>query len=139
MRRPLLALYGLVALLAPRRLIDFWEPVAFENTDEAELRSWIPAIARFEGLVFLVSALRDDDADGFLTFLGLAGIPALLAPERYLSTGLKIAYKNADAIEVRSWVIPFTRIMGLVYVLVAVRGLSRSKRTDEQAPQPVDA
>lgn len=133
MARLLLALYGVLALLRPRRLLDFWEPLAFENPADAEIRSWILPVARLEGLVALGYALRDDNSSSLSALLALIGIPTLLAPRQYLDFGLGIAYENSEEISVRSWVIPFTRLCGLLFVVAAIR-----RRAGSSAPDSAD-
>lgn len=127
MLRSLLRVYGVCVTLAPKRVIDCWESLAFETTEEAQRRSWIIPLARLEGLVFLIASVREGDRSRLTTVLGLVGLPALLAPRRYLDWGLKIAYRNADGISVKSWVLPLTRLLGAVYVYVGVRERYREK------------
>jgi hypothetical protein len=57
-----------------------------------------------------------------------------LAPRRVVDGALWLAYADAARIVPRSWVFPATRALGLVYVLVAVRG-----RTDGSALADPDA
>lgn len=122
MLRGLLRLWGLVVLLVPRRVVDAFEPIAFENPEDARLRAWSLPIARLEGILFVLLAGRDDGGDLLATFFTLVGIPAVIAPRRYLEWGLSIAYENPEDVEVRSWVLPFTRALGAIYLLIALRG-----------------
>lgn len=121
MLRSLLRLWGLVVLLVPRRVVDAFEPIALANPDEARLRAWSIPIARLEGILFVLLAGRDDGGDLIATFFTLVGIPALLAPRRYLEWGLLIVYENPEEVDVRSWVVPFTRVLGGLYLLIALR------------------
>lgn len=122
-------LWGLVVLLVPRRVVDTFEPIAVRNSEAVELRAWSIPIARLEGLLFLVLTARDD-GKGLATLFGIIGVPALLAPQRYLEWGLSIVYENPEDVEVRSWVVPFTRALGAVYLLIALRGLLGRNRAD---------
>ena len=55
-RIALLAL-GLVELVWPRQLVDFWMEVAAKNGDTVELRPWVYTVARVEGVVLVLWAL----------------------------------------------------------------------------------
>jgi hypothetical protein len=56
--RTALALVGLVELLFPRRVVDFWMGLAAAEGSDVELRPWVYTAARVEGLVLLLWALR---------------------------------------------------------------------------------
>jgi hypothetical protein len=135
MLRALLRAWGFVVLLVPRRVVETFEPIAFENPDDAELRYWTIPIARLEGLLFIVLANRDEPGDGLSKFFGLVGLPAFFAPERYLEWGLSIAYENPEDVEVKSWVVPLTRVLGAVYLLIAIRGLLSDDDAADDAGQ----
>lgn len=137
MVRPLSALYGILALLVPRRLISLWERIAFEETGDAELRSWVVTVARLEGLVFLVSAIRDEQSSTLQSFLGLFGLVALLAPRQYLDFGLGLSYENADDMVVKSWLVQATRLFGLVFLVNAIRNRTGTDSEDSQRERPV--
>lgn len=53
--RVLALVVGLLELLAPRRLVDFWMGLA---TKDGELRPWVYTAARVEGVVLVLWALR---------------------------------------------------------------------------------
>lgn len=55
--RLLLLAVGLAELLFPRQVVDFWMDLAAKDRD-VELRSWVYAAARAEGLLVLLWALR---------------------------------------------------------------------------------
>jgi hypothetical protein len=55
-RLAILAL-GLLELLAPRRLVDFWMDRAVTPDSDFELRPWVYTAARVEGLVIVLWAL----------------------------------------------------------------------------------
>ncbi|MFD1598905.1 hypothetical protein [Halobellus rarus] len=64
--RAIALVLGIVELIAPRRLVDFWMGLA--TTDDAELRPWVYTAARVEGVFLVLWALKggcsggDDDA-----------------------------------------------------------------------------
>ncbi|MFB6164657.1 MAG: hypothetical protein ABEJ31_05815 [Haloarculaceae archaeon] len=138
MIRLVFAVIGLLEALFPRKLIDFFEPVAFENADAGELRATTVPIARLEGVVFTIAALRRRGSSSLLWgLLGTVGLTAALAPERYLQTGLRMAYRNPEELTVRSWVVPLTKAVGALYVVAALRGLL--VRGGEAAADDADA
>ena len=55
--RALLAVFGLVELLFPKRLVDAMMELATTNESEFELRSWVYTVARIEGLIIIILAL----------------------------------------------------------------------------------
>lgn len=58
MLRSLLAVYGIIVAAVPRRVIGFWEPLAFETAGDTELRSWIVPLTRLLGCLYVLAALR---------------------------------------------------------------------------------
>ena len=122
--RTLLALLGLVELISPKRLIEFGERLAFENPDEATLRPWILPVARLEGIGWMLVVLRGGRLRStFETLLGPVGAAMILTPGRVVDGAIRLAYADADRISLRSWVVPVTRALGVVYVLTAIRAL----------------
>jgi len=53
-----LLVLGIVELLAPRRLVDFWMGVAVTDESEVDLRPWVYTAARIEGVFIVLWALR---------------------------------------------------------------------------------
>ncbi|AQL42654.1 hypothetical protein BV210_07990 [Halorientalis sp. IM1011] len=61
-----LALFGLVELLAPRKVVDFWMDLAVSEDSEVELRPWVYTAARVEGILILLwvfTRARGDESD----------------------------------------------------------------------------
>lgn len=56
--RTALAALGVAELLRPRTVVDFWMRLAVEEGAETELRPWVYAVARVEGLLILLWVLR---------------------------------------------------------------------------------
>lgn len=121
MLRPILTTVAGVELLAPNALIDAAERLALENPEECELASWVAPGARVEGLVFLVLAWRSDDSyAAFKRFLGVVGLLAFAFPRAYVDYGSRLAYDDDSDCEWKPWVYPATRLVGLLYLLVAL-------------------
>ena len=90
------------------------------------MKSWVVPGARLEGLVFLVLMWRSNTSySRFKQFLGVIGILALLYSRTYIDYAAEIAYTDATTCEWKSWVYPGTRLVGLLYVGIA---LTETKR-----------
>ena len=50
--------FGVLELLRPRRVVDFWMGVATVGDTDVEVRSWVYTAARLEGVALLVWGLR---------------------------------------------------------------------------------
>lgn len=124
MLRTLLSVIGVVLLSIPRTVVETAEAAAFENPADARLRSWTIPIARLEGIAYLLLVRRKGVLSGVAgVILGLFGSAAAIVPRRYLEFGLSLAYENPDDITVNSWVLPMTRVFGLVALVVTVVSL----------------
>lgn len=51
--RSIVALVGIIELLAPRSFANFWLRLGVKNPEDVELRPWVTRIVRLEGLVLL--------------------------------------------------------------------------------------
>ena len=127
MLRKLFTAICAVEVLAPRTLVDAGESLALDDPGESELRSWVMPGARLEGLLFLGMLWRSDRSySAFKKLLGAIGLLAFLRPREYVDYGARAAYRDASSIEWRPWVYTGTRLVGLLYLLVALRELRRS-------------
>lgn len=124
MLRMLLSVIGMAMVWIPRRIIETAESVAFENPEDASLRGWTIPMARLEGIVYLLLVRRTRFLSGIIGLvIGLFGSAAVVSPRRYLDFGLSLAYENPDDITVKPWVIPLTRVLGLVAVMLTMVSL----------------
>ncbi|MUW15127.1 hypothetical protein GJ633_11025 [Halorubrum sp. CBA1125] len=55
--RALLAAFGVIELLFPKRLVDAVMDLATTENSEIEFRPWVYTVARFEGVAIVVLAL----------------------------------------------------------------------------------
>ena len=62
--KPLLFVVGLLELLAPKRMVDFWMDRAVTPDSDVELRPWVYTVARLEGLVLVLWVLSRGRGDG---------------------------------------------------------------------------
>jgi hypothetical protein len=53
--RILLAVFGIVELLFPRKVVDYMMDVSTTAETTYELKPWVYSLARLEGLVFVLS------------------------------------------------------------------------------------
>ena len=130
MLRTLLSAIGFVMVLIPRRIVETAETLAFKNPEDARLRGWTITMARVEGIGYLLLVRRTGFLSGVVGMVfGLFGSAAAVAPRQYLDFGLSLAYENPDDITVKSWVIPMTRVLGTIALILTV--LSRRDEDDD--------
>ncbi|RQG94695.1 hypothetical protein EA473_11025 [Natrarchaeobius chitinivorans] len=115
-----LALAGVILVLVPRRIVHAAERVAFENPDAGRLRPWTVPMARLEGIVFAWLLVRGDGWKRLRTPLAALGFVMALVPRSAAAFGLEVAYENPDELEVKSWVVPVTRLLGAWYLVVGL-------------------
>ncbi len=121
MRRLPLVAVGLLQMAVPNRIIATAEPLAFENPDEGQLQPWTVPMARLEGLVFCWLVLTGKaKAPAVSRTIGIIGMPAFLFPRRFVTLALGTAYENPDDLELKPWVVPATRALGVCYVAIAL-------------------
>ena len=65
--RLVLAVFGIVELLFPRKVVDYMMDVSTTAETTYELKPWVYGLARLEGFVFVLVAFwwgknRDDDS-----------------------------------------------------------------------------
>lgn len=127
MLRTLLSAIGIIELLSPEALIDRAEQLALDNPDDCELRPWVIPGARVEGLVFLVSMWRSARSySAFKQFLGVIGLLALVFPRAYVDYGAELAYTDGSKCDWKPWVYRGTRVVGLLYVIIALDELRKN-------------
>jgi hypothetical protein len=69
----------------------------------------------------------DESYSAFKRFLGLVGLLALLFPRSYVNYGSDVAYTEASSPEWKPWIYTGTRLVGLLYVVVALDELRRDR------------
>ncbi|SFL32720.1 hypothetical protein SAMN04487950_3374 [Halogranum rubrum] len=131
MLRKILTTIGLIELLAPEALIATAERVALEDPDECELRSWVMTGARVEGIALLLLVWSSDASySRFKKVLGLIGILAVSSPHVFVGCATPLAYTDASNCKWRPWVYEGTRLVGLLYVLIALNELRHDWLSD---------
>ncbi len=61
----------------------------------------------------------------FKKFLGITGLLALLYPRAYVDYAAEITYTDATTCKWKSWVYSGTRLIGLLYVSIALAELRK--------------
>lgn len=124
MLRTILSVIAAVEVIAPGPLIDAAERIAARNPEAGVLRPGVQTAARLEGAVLLMSMWRSEGSYAvFKQFLGLVGLLALWRPRAYIDVGTALAYESGGAPEWKPWVYSATRVIGLLYVIFAVKEL----------------
>ncbi|AEM58379.1 hypothetical protein HISP_14225 [Haloarcula hispanica N601] len=62
--RVILLALGVIELLRPRKVVDFWMGLAATNGDEIDLRPWVYSAARVEGALLVLWVLRRSRSGG---------------------------------------------------------------------------
>ena len=126
MWRKILTTIGIIELLWPKSLITAAEWLALEKPDECELRSWAVSGVRVEGLVFIrLMRRREASYSTVKKFLGIIGVFSLIYPRRYIDSATTLAYTDATNCNWKPWVYHATRLVGLLYVIIAINELRK--------------
>lgn len=121
MKRALATGFALLQIVVPEAIVDRAERLAFANPDAGRLRPWTIPIARLEGaLVVWLLARGSGRSRSLRRTFAAAGIVAALAPRTTVESGLAVSYENAGELELKPWVVPATRLLGLLYVLLGL-------------------
>ncbi|GAB3678447.1 hypothetical protein [Halopiger thermotolerans] len=113
--------FALLEILAPRRIVEPAERLAFRNPDVGRLRPSTMPIARLEGILFACLLVRERRPSQPLR-AGLVALGAAMAlvPRTAVESGLALSYENADDLELKSWVVPVTRLLGACYLVAGL-------------------
>ncbi|WP_226039887.1 hypothetical protein [Natrinema sp. DC36] len=128
MLRRLLIAFGLVEIIVPEPVIEICERIGLRNPAATQRRPLALTGARLEGLLFVWLLVRGREGSTLVTAgLGLAGLALVLVPRPIITLSQHLVYVNTDELELRPWVEPAARLLGVLYLTVSL--LSRS--TDE--------
>ncbi|SDC71037.1 hypothetical protein [Natrinema hispanicum] len=138
MLRTLLLGFGLVEIVTPRPVIEACERIGLRNPETALRRPLALTGARLEGLAFVWLLLRGREGTTLVSaLLGLAGLILVLVPRPIITFSQHLVYANTDDLELRLWVVPAARLLGVLYLTVLL--LSRSAGTERTADTDADA
>jgi hypothetical protein len=130
--RLILGVLGAITALFPDRVIDLFEEMAITNPENSSTRSWFRSSVRAEGVLITVACLRGRRLyAGLMNLTGLFGAVVLLFPNVYRKIATTIMYEQPDQVEWNERLTPGVRIIGAVYLFVAIRSLIK-RRTDSE-------
>jgi hypothetical protein len=122
MSRALFGVLGALVAVIPDRVIQIYETIAFENPEEATPKGYLRPAVRAEGVVYVLVALLDGRAyDRLMDVVGVFGALALCFPRRYLETGGRLVYEDADTLKWREEFVTVTRVLGAVFLGLSTR------------------
>jgi hypothetical protein len=119
--RLILGVLGAVTALFPDRVIDLFEEMAITNPGNSSTRSWFRSSIRAEGVLITVACLLGGRLyAGLMNLTGLFGAVVLLFPDVYRKIATTMMYEQPDQVEWNERLTPGVRIIGAVYLLVAI-------------------
>ena len=140
MLRKLLLAVGIVEILTPRSVIAACERIGLENPADAELRPLAIDLARLEGLLFVWLLLRGRERSPIASAaLALGGLVAVVVPRPLIRVSQAVAYENPTELELKPWVEPAARLLGVLYLTVVVASGRVDAPTDEGTEVTTDA
>jgi len=132
MIRKLLVLFGVVEMITPEPIIDAYERLGLENPEAARLRPRANLLARLEGAMVVGLLVRSRERSSIANpLLGAAGVLAILDPLPLIRLSQSFTYENVSELELRPWVTPAARLLGVL--CLAVVFLSDSEANSERA------
>ncbi|WP_247730543.1 hypothetical protein [Halovivax limisalsi] len=132
--RTVLIAFGLFEIVAPKPVIDACERIGLENPDRARLRSEALDLARLEGALFVWVLRRGGRRSPLSTgALALAGLVAAIAPRPLIRFSQAFAYENPTDLELKPWVEPAARALGVLYLAVVALAWRRETEQAEES------
>jgi hypothetical protein len=127
MLRQFLSVLGVLTALVPDRIVNAFEAIAVENPEENTAHSWFGPLIRVEGVVLTLAALRDDRLYAWLmNVTGIFGAVLVFIPGLYERIAGLLVYENPESVEWNEHLTDGVRVIGIVYVLLAL--LDRRRR-----------
>lgn len=121
MLRKALIAFGVFEILRPQPVIDACERIGLENPAEATLRPHAHSLARLEGVLVVWVLVRGRRKSPLVSaVLAVMGMLAILAPRPLIRLSQLVAYENPAELELKPWIVPATRLLGALYLLVVV-------------------
>lgn len=130
MIRQFLGALGVLTALVPDRIVDVFEAIVVENPGENTVHSWFGLLIRAEGVVITLAALRDGRLYAWLMNLtGIFGGVLLFVPRLYERIAGPLVYENPESVEWNDDLADGVRVIGAVYVLLALLDRRRRNRS----------
>ncbi|WP_435097703.1 hypothetical protein [Halorubrum sp. N11] len=122
MIRILIGVLGAVTALFPDKIVALFEKPAITNPSEGTLRKWVNPAIRSEGiLVVVISLLGSRSYAWMMNLTGAFGAVVLMFPDLYRKFASTFLYERPDAIEWNKQFTTGVRVVGAVYVFLAVK------------------
>ncbi|TYL39709.1 hypothetical protein CV102_05335 [Natronococcus pandeyae] len=132
MLRKLLIAFGIFEIAKPQPVIDACERIGLENPEEAELRPWALHGARLEGALFVwLLARRESGSTIASTLLGVVGGVLVVLPQPIIELSQTLVYENVDELELKPWIKPAARLLGVLYLTVVALSVFGDESTDD--------
>ncbi|GAA0528935.1 hypothetical protein [Halorubrum aquaticum] len=129
MLRQFLGALGVLTTVAPDRIVEVFETIAVENADENTVHSWFGLLIRVEGVVLTLAALCDSRLYAWLlNVTGIVGTVLLFVPRLYEQIAGALVYENPESVEWNERLTDGVRVIGAVYVLLALLDRRRRNR-----------
>ncbi|WP_050033983.1 hypothetical protein [Halorubrum halophilum] len=129
MLRQFLGALGVLTALIPDWIVDVFEAIAVENPEENTVHSWFSPLIRVEGVVITLAALRDGRLYAWLmNVTGIFGAVLLFVPRLYEQIAGALVYENPESVEWNEHLTDGVRVIGAVYVLLALLDRRRRNR-----------
>jgi hypothetical protein len=136
MVRILIGIVGVVTALFPDEIAALFEKLAIANPGEGSMRTGVNPAIRSEGiLVAVISLLGGRSYAWMMNLTGAFGAAVFLFPDLYRNFATTLLYERPDSIEWNERFTSVVRIIGAVYVFLAVKTY-RDRRKDTQASHP---
>jgi len=130
MIRQFLGALGILTALVPDRIVDVFEAIAVENPEENTVHSWFGPLIRAEGVVITLAALRDGRLYAWLlNVTGIFGAVLFFIPRLYKQMAGPLVYEDPASVEWNEHLTDGIRVIGVVYVLLAL--FDRRRRNGE--------
>lgn len=131
MRRVVLGSLGAVTALFPREIIALFEKVAIRQPERYTRNSWAISAIRTEGIIIMVASLIGGKAyAGLMNLTGLFGLAVVLNPDAYRQFATNLLYEHPDTVEWNDQFSDQVRLIGILYILFAVRSFTKRRSTD---------
>jgi hypothetical protein len=132
MSRALFGILGTFLAAFPDRTVDLYETLAFENPEEATPKGWLGPTVRAEGIAYvLVAVVGGRVYDRLLDVVGVFAALALCFPRRYLETGGRLVYEDADSLAWREEFVTAARVLGAVFLVLSVWAYRKRSDADD--------
>ncbi|MFC5134782.1 MULTISPECIES: hypothetical protein [Haloferacaceae] len=129
MLRQFLGALGILTTLAPDRIVEVFEAIAVKNPDENTVHSWFGLLIRVEGIVLTLAALRNGRLYAWLmNITGIFGAVLFFIPRLYERIAGPLVYENPESVEWNEHLTDGVRVIGAVYVLLALLDRRRRNR-----------